>query len=149
MDFFGYIGDVVFRLMGSNGDVNKFFEKRGGVKGTADLSALIAYVATYQPNGTYYDYLPEMDNRIKYLEGQMQGDMKAILKRQLPQTHKDYEREQANFRLVKSIIAERARVFPESTQYVLKGRARRQRRRLAGQGTSEHDQGWRLANGIP
>lgn len=117
-----YLKDVIFRLRGSPGVYEKFFSRLEGAQGEAHLNALRAYVASYQPNGTNYGYVAEMDNRVKYLNGAMQSDMNEILKRQFPQTHKDYLREQVNLTLLQSIIMERARVFPESTRYVLMNR---------------------------
>ncbi len=115
----GIINDLIFRLSGSSGDIYKFFDRRKGLRGTSDLQAIMAYVATYKEPATEYGYDKEMDNRCRYFAGSMQADMKEILKRQFPNTHLDYEREMANLRVVRHIIKERAQAFPDSTRFVL------------------------------
>jgi len=105
--------------MGANGDHEKFFKRYEGKRGIAHFDALRAYVESYQPDGTNYGYKAEMDNRVLYLSGAMQKDMNEILKRQFELTFEDYKREMVNLKLMRSIIHERAQVFPESTKFVL------------------------------
>lgn len=112
MAFFDWSG-------GLSTGVRNFLQKLSGDERLHNLLAVKEEVQNWQPNPYWGSYYGEMTARVNYLAGAMQGDMAVVMKRQLPKTHKDLEREQLNLGFVRHLILEKAQVFPDSTRFYL------------------------------